>query len=414
LFVRQLDQGVAWDMSELEQGLKAAMMQDARRVLEWLVNEASGRQTIQGGRGTRMRWVETVLGPIRVRRAYCLENGRRCFPLDKQLGLVDSYTPGLLRLMIHAGAMDGSYEQAEQTLGMYAGLKIVGKQIQRMMHRLGPQIAAWCRERPAEPNRPVGTMYVCCDGTGVPMRRKETAGRKGRGPDGTAKTREIKLGCVFTQLSTDEDGHPLREPSSTSYCGTFEGAQHLGPLLRQEACRRGIGRAERTVFIGDGAAWVWKLAQINFPSAVQVLDFYHGCEHLQELARALWPEESVAGQHAQHWRHALEKGRLARVLKEARAAMPRSGPRRQAASEQLNYFTANAHRMRYASFRKQGLFIGSGVVEAGCKTVVAQRMKHSGMHWTLPGAEAVVATRCCILNAAYDDFWPSWKQKNAA
>lgn len=409
-----LEKGRAWDMSELEQGLKAAMMRDARGVLEWLVNEASRRQRVQGSRGRRERTIQTVLGPIRVRRAYGINHGRRFFPLDEQMRLVDRYTPGALRLMLHAGAMEASYEQAEQMLQMYAGLNIVGKQIQRMLHRLGPSMAAWNQTRENEPPRRVGTMYVCCDGTGVPMRPEETRGRRGRGPSGVARTREVKLGCVFTQLTTDERGAPMREASSTTYCATFQGSDELGPLLRQEAIRRGMGRAGRIVFIGDGAAWVWKLASIFFPQALQVLDFYHACEHLHELARALWPQESCAVEHARRWTKALEKGRLTSILKQARAALPRSGRRRQEALAEIRYFETNAERMRYDHFRQQGLFIGSGVVEAACKTLIAQRMKHSGMHWTILGAQAVVASRCCIFNNGYEAFWASQTKLAAA
>lgn len=401
-------------MGALEEGLKKAMMSDARGLLEWLVNEAAKRQTVSGSRGTRTRRIETVLGPIHIRRAYCLQNGRRCFPFDRQLGLLDSYSPGLLRLMIHAGAMEASYEQAQQALQIYAGLSVVAKQIQRMMRRIGPGMDAWVQRNTARPAGRVGTMYVCCDGTGVPVRPEETAGRKGKSEDGIAKTREVKLGCVFNQLTTDEDGHPIREPSSTTYIASFDPSTSFGLLLRDEARRRGLGRAQRTVFIGDGAAWIWNLARINFPDAVQVLDYFHACEHITDLVRAVFTDISEAEQRAHQWRQALKQGRLAWILEQAQAYMPRSGPRRKMAWEQINYFLTNAERMRYAAFIQQGLFIGSGVVEAGCKRIIAQRMKQSGMHWTVPGAQAVASTRCCVLNDDYDEFWQEWDKQRAA
>lgn len=405
MFLAELDQGASWQISALEEGLKKAMLSDARALLEWMVNEASARQSPPGSRGTRSRRIETVLGPIEIRRAYCLQDGHRHFPLDDQLGLVDSYTPGLMRLMVHAGAMEASFEQAEETLRMYAGLSIVGKQIQRITHHMGPKVHAWNREHASCTGPAAEIMYVCCDGTGVPMRATETAGRKGRGVDGKAKTREVKLGCIFTQLGTDTQGQPLREPSSTTYCATFDGAVQLGPLLREQARQRGLGRARASVFIGDGAAWIWKLADTHFPSATQILDFYHACEHLHQLASILWPRDSDAAQRAQRWKKALYTGRVDSVIKQAQAALPHHGPRRKKASVEIAYLRSNAKRMRYAQFRKQGYFIGSGVVEAGCKTLVAQRMKHSGMHWTIPGAESVIATRCCVLNNLYDQFW---------
>jgi hypothetical protein len=72
---------------------------------------------------------------------------------------------------------------------------------------------------------------------------------------------------------------------------------------------------------------------------------------------------------------------------------------------EANYFLRNADRMRYPQFRRQGLFIGSGVIEAGCKTVIAARLKRSGMFWTLRGANAIIALRCCRISGKFEDYW---------
>jgi hypothetical protein len=110
-------------------------------------------------------------------------------------------------------------------------------------------------------------MYVCADGTGVPMRKEELEGRQGKQEDGSAKTREAKLGCVFLQTEVDEEGHPVRKEDSTSYIGSFEGAAEFGLLLRQEAQRRGRAKATKIIVLGDGAAWISELARVNFPTA---------------------------------------------------------------------------------------------------------------------------------------------------
>jgi len=119
------------------------------------------------------------------------------------------------------------------------------------------------------------------------MRKSELTGRKGRQKDGSAKTREAKLCCVFTQTRTDDEGNPLRDPASTSYVGSFEGGRDISVLWHQEALRRGLGRAQKAVFLGDCAAWIWNNCKITFPGAVQILDYYHASGYVVEMAKAV-------------------------------------------------------------------------------------------------------------------------------
>lgn len=135
---------------------------------------------------------------------------------------------------------------------------------------------------------PVETLYVALDGTGVPTVPKETAGRRGKGPDGRARTREAKLGCLFTQTSLDERSRPVRDPDSSSYVATLEAAERFGALVYAEALRRGEGRARRVILLGDGAPWIWNLAGEHFPGAIEVVDLYHAREHLHALGALVW------------------------------------------------------------------------------------------------------------------------------
>lgn len=176
--------------------------------------------------------------------------------------------------------------------------------------------------------------------------------------------------------------------------------------MRQEACIRGIAKSERKVFIGDGALWIWALAHNNFPGAIQILDFYHACEHLKTLADALWPNQTEKIEHTlARWKNCLEQERLETIMTEALAARPRSGPRKDVVQREIQYFRKNKSRMKYATFRKEGLFIGSGVVEAGCKNVVGQRTKRSGMFWRVEGAQHILNVRCAVMGGTYDAFW---------
>lgn len=400
-----------WDVAAVEQGLKQSLMKDGSRILESLLNLC--QPAVDPPRSGERRYtrrpkrVQSVLGDLTLRRDYYYgpKGGRA--PVDQQLGLVDSYTPGLLRLMCRAGAMDPSYEEAARSLLVYGGLNVPDRQIQRMVNLLAPSAKAWAQTRKPNPaQKSIPVMYVSYDSTGVPMTRKELVGRKGKQPDGSAKTREIKLGCVFTQHVCDEKGYPLRDPDSSSYVATFAEAEDFGILIRHEAIRRGMAKAKVLVVVGDGAAWIWTLAQTNFPFAIQVLDFYHACEHLFSLCKALFPDPAGVHAHFKRWKTSFKRNGVLKVIAQTQALL-KSGPvvDAQIVRAEIGYFQSNASRMLYRTYRRKGYFIGSGVVEAGCKTVIGQRAKQSGMFWTVSGAENVLAFRCLALEYSLDQFW---------
>jgi len=397
----------SWDMARLETGLREALMKDGCRILEALLNQPGALGTVQPEgqlHEIRSRRVQSLLGPFELRRGYYHSGDRRLFPMDTLLGLTDSYTPGLAKLMCRAAGMDGAYEEASQTLELYAGVEVPASQVRRLAQEIGYDLGTWNPRREELRCGEVPTLYIACDGTGVPMRKEETRGRRGKAPDGTSATREVKLGCVFSSHGVDEKGHPVRDESSTTYVASFEPAGDFGLKLRQEAVLRGMAKARRMVFIGDGACWVWNLARTNFPGCIEILDFYHACEHLAVLADALWPNPKPTEQ-VKRWIKCLKAGQLRKVLAQATRALPHHGPRRAAALREIEYFKTNSARMQYNIFRKQGLFIGSGVVEAGCKTVVGKRAKQSGMFWRIPGAQHVLNIRCAVLGQTYDAYW---------
>jgi hypothetical protein len=404
----------------LELGLREALRQDGRRALEELFNDANWRlerdQTKPGEKcyAARPTTVDTLFGPLCVRRNYYTDGqGGGRAPLDEALGTVEGCTPALARLMCRAGAVE-HYEAAAESLHEYSGLTVNGRRIQRMVNRLGPQMAQWPRPSPPLcPPPPDQVFYVEGDGTGIPVRPEETEGRKGKQDNQCAKTREVKLGCVFTQTQEDEEGKPVRDPESTSYVATLEPAAEFGSLLRAEAFRRGLALAKLVVFLGDGAAWVWELARVNFPMAIFILDFFHAAEHLELLAEALFGEKTDASKTQwEQWAKLLKEqpDGLETVLREARLALPRRGLRREAALKQIAYFESNNHRMRYAAYLARGLFIGSGVIEAGCKTVIGLRLKQSGMFWGVTGAKNVLDIRSLLENRQFTLFWDQYRK----
>jgi hypothetical protein len=305
---------------------------------------------------------------------------------------------------------------ARRDLAELAGLELTAKRVERSAEADGELVRA-AEEREAEAilagalvplgtGAPVETLYVALDGTGVPVVPKETAGRRGKGPDGRARTREVKLGCLFTGTDVDERGRPLRDPHSSSYVATLGTAERFGSLLYAEALRRGVGRARRVVVLGDGAPWIWDLAAEHLPGAIEVVDLYHAREHLHALGRLVmsglgdghhgWLAERLAE---------LDRGDVEALLAAARG-LTLDEVTAADVETALGYFETDRERMRYGRFRGLGLFVGSGAVEAGCRAVVAQRLKLSGMRWTVRGAAAIVSLRCQAASGRWDQVWP--------
>ena len=171
--------------------------------------------------------------------------------------------------------------------------------------------------------------------------------------------------------------------------------------MRREAERRGFQRAERRVILGDGAAWIWNLATEMFPGAIQIVDWFHAAEKLWEVARDLGGDKAQVETWAEARCDELYRGRLASLLATLRAHAGSCERARKCAA----YIERNRERMRYDRFRAQGLQIGSGVVEGACKNLVGGRLKRSGMHWTVDGANAILELRSCILSGRYEQFW---------
>ena len=159
--------------------------------------------------------------------------------------------------------------------------------------------------------------------------------------------------------------------------------------------------------MGDGAEWIGNLADQHFPSAAQIVDLYHTRQHLWDLARSLYPNDP-AGQQAwmkAHQKGLLDKGKIEKLVLSLRSTKSTNTEVLEKIRIEADYFERNAERMRYPKFRRQHLFIGSGVIEAGCKTVLGCRLKQSGMFWTIRGANAIIALRCCHLNGRFETYW---------
>ncbi len=357
----------------------------------------------------RDRRIITLFGDVKLTRAYYLgPNGGR-YPMDELLGLHDQYTSAVAQLMCWSGAMDPSFEQASETLKRFAELDIPGRQVQRVIGQFASNASEWKESRAySEPQKPVSVLNIQADMTGIPMRPEELVDIKGKQPDGSARTRQIKIGCVFTQ-SIDSKGQPQRDPSSSVYVSTFGEVSDLSILLHSEAVKAGYATAMKTVFLGDGAEWIWRMVEDRFKGAVQIVDFYHACEHLNTLCQTLTKKPEQAEQLFKAWRRRLKNNGLPRIMREAGQLAGKLGrSKRKTVAEQRLYFSKNASRMTYRTFIRKGYFIGSGAVEGACRHIVCQRAKLSGMRWLRTGAASVLTFRCLIKSNLFDDYCKSW------
>jgi hypothetical protein len=364
--------------------------------------------------GYREKVIDTVLGPVTLRRAWyhCADCGHGLAPRDTELGAAEgSMSPGLAAMNDKAAAAV-PFAQAAGLLEDLAGISLTVKRVERAAEASGAAIAAASRSRagliarrklvPLPPSPLPDKLYIVIDGTGVPVTSKETAGREGKGADGRARTREVKLAVFFTQDTLDATGYPVRDRASSSYIATFQTAGVFADLVKAEGIRRGADHARQLTIIGDGAAWIWNLAAATFPEATCIVDLYHAREHLYSLTRSL---EFMLGDRKEEWLAArledLDYGYIDGIEAAVRA-YPLEGVKKDEASRELGYFLNNAPRMRYHWFRSRGLFTGSGVVEAGCKTVVSQRLKQSGMHWSIAGADPIITLRCAEASSQWE------------
>ena len=333
----------------------------------------------------RSKPVLTVLGPARVSRPYylCAQCHQGQFPADAELDIEQTeISPGVRRMMAMVG-QQAPFDHGRQQLKLLAGLEVTIKAVERTAEAIGEDIAQ------AEQQQIQRAVQL-----DLPI---------------VVGEREVKLGCVFTQTTWDEEGYALRDSDSTTYTGAIETADEFGKRIYLEAWNRGWSRAQKKVVMGDGAEWIWNLADQHFPGAVQIVDLYHARQHLWDLVRKLYPNDPVSQKAWMkvHQKRLLDKGKLDQLVVALRCIVPANAELADKIHAEADYFERNAERMRYPAFRRQHFFVGSGVIEAGCKTVIGARLKQSGMFWTVRGANSIIALRSCHLNARFEDYWES-------
>lgn len=367
--------------------------------------------------GRRTKRILTMLGETGYTRTryQCPSCKQARYPGDEALDLAGhTHSPGVRRQEARLGAKEPFGEVARDLLEL-AGIGVSPKDAERTSEGIGKELEdqdARARERTRFQSPPsidapktIETFYIEMDGTGVPMVPWELEGRKGKQKDGSSKTREVKLGAVFTQTGLDEEGRPMRDPATTTFTGAIEDAATFGQRIYAEAVRRGLFQAKRVVVLADGAEWIKNLADMHFPMAQRIIDFYHAKEHVASLSKALFARPDRIVEYRERWWALLAAGQVDAIIEQATPFLPQDLDENKDAHREIEYLRKNKDQMRYRQFREQGYFIGSGVIEAGCRHLIAKRLKQSGMEWTVRGANAIIALRCAIQSNRFTDYW---------
>ena len=358
--------------------------------------------------GRRAKTIRTALGAMTIERAYyhCASCRTGFCPRDRTLGIDETTLSPAATRMTAAAAARVSFKEASTLLDELAGLAVDPKQVERTAEALGRAIAT--DERQAvepEAHRVKPTLYLGMDGTGIPVRKAETAQRQGKQPDGSAKTREVKLAVAWTaERRHPKTGIPMRDPDSISYTAAIETAasrdtdREPSPFAQRvcrEAERRRFADADRRVILGDGAPWIWALADECFPDAIQIVDIFHAKSHLWDVAKAIYtPGSELAAQWAKQRRDELDAGRISALV----AALAHHAPTCDEARKCIDYLIRNRKRMRYPAFRARGLCVATGIVEAGCKHAVGARLKAPAC--TGPSTAPMPSSPCAAASSA--------------
>lgn len=353
----------------------------------------------------RSATVTTLLGTIQIPRAYylCPACHQGQAPADATLQIVaGSVSDGLAEVMTLLGSTQDSFADAAAILERLTLVHVCPNSIRHATESLGTHLLTVDRTRastqqdvrtgsaptPARSPR-LRRIYISMDGIQVHFRQISWG--------------ELKVGCVYHTTARPHPTHidqvviRLEHPS---YCAHRGDPAAFAALLWQEAMRRGVLESEEVIVLGDGSAWIWGIADNQFPGATQILDWYHASSYVWTAAQAIWPTDT--GQQTQWVKTqltALWESRVDAVL----AELEQHRGCGEAVERTITYYTNQRSRMDNAAYRARGLQIGSGSIESACKQLVTSRLKGAGMVWDEAGAEAVVTVRAYLKSGRWDE-----------
>lgn len=351
----------------------------------------------------RSRGYRTLFGEIRVWFSYyrCDDCGSSVMLGGSRFGDDgSSYSPSLRRLMSILSS-HLPYREASELLFELTGLHVSVCQFERVVEEVGgcfetiesSSVTDALKRSSHLSEASPDDLYVCIDGAMVRI---------------VNEWRECKVGAIF-DATADADGSPHRGVT-TFQAGVWD-ADELGNRLYLEASRRGLSNANRVVVLGDGARWIWNQSDTHFPRAIEILDWYHACEHLWEVAREFYADGT---DRCREWvemqKRLLMNDEVRTVIQDIEGLEPHTKQQQQVRKTNIGYFKRNRQRMKYKTYRKKGLFIGSGAVESACKHLVQQRFKGAGMRWSQNGFKHLIAIRTAYKNNRFDELWDKYKK----
>lgn len=429
---QQLEQGLPADTATLDQIEQSVakigyqINQDLQRRLVEQRNTKEKPPKTQCACGSKARYkgqqprtVVTMHGSVTYQRAcyYCANCQHSFAPADNALGVDNGSTTTQVRLWVALLAAQMPFAQAATTLQILTRVWLSAASVERHSVAIGTALRAEQHRQAQqhqsgtlpEPTGKPSRLYIGMDGVFVPL-REPWKKDKSRGKL-TCRFGECKSGVVY-EAFPDKNGKDSRVQTHR-YVATLGNVEQFAPLLGTLAHQCGHHRAKEVIVIGDGAPWIWQLAAKQFAGAVQIVDFFHAAEHLGKVAEARF---GVGSEEGKVWLSArlleLKTDQLDKVLLALRSWRPSSAVKQQLRQSTYAYFANNADRMRYQTFLEKGYHIGSGVVEATCKHVVAQRLDQAGMHWRPETAEAIVALRATQLSTQPPDLSPYCRMRN--
>lgn len=360
----------------------------------------------QGARQRRSKRYQTPVGTIELKRRVYGSCKGECLA-EQEIGLpADGWFVGVKELSCALG-VTSEFGNANRLLARWSGVQVSEKTFANHVEGYGAELAEAEASSEAEavcpvvtsvsaaaapqPERPV--FYIGADGIHTPMRQ--------------GQTREAKVGVMFWQkehLRLCKTRAMVRQPE---YVATLEGLEAFREQLNRCYAQSVKGKAHQVVFLGDGAAWIWLMATLLFPGCIQILDFFHVSEYLWEVARNAFSEQAEQCQWVEAQQDALKQSQWQAVIQAAERLPPSSPALKESVERLMSYLQNNRTRIDYRAYLKQGLMIGSGVVESANRRIVTLRLKQSGMFWSRAGAEAVIRLRACYLSSSqkWQDFW---------
>ena len=413
----------ASDESGLQSNSLAAMEQSAHLLAQRVAQLALAHLLKQSGTGYQRsirpcpcganqrfqryapRTLRTLMGEITYTRAYyrCGSCGESSFPLDEQIQQsARSVSPGLQRVLALLSA-HLSFTEAERVLKQVAGVSVSARQIETVAEEVGLKAeqlqqeeerlstGKWLTQN-SGPNQPMAKTYIVeMDGVQVGLQ------------DGS--WREVKCGVIYELSQRVEITEGRWELLNRQRCVVRGDVVAFRARLWALCLRVGVRDQDQVIVIGDGAQWIDQTAQLMFPRAVRILDYYQASGRIWAVANARWCEGSPqAKQWAVERSGRLKDGRVKAVIGSIKRLRMKAGEGQSVRTATISYLSNRVEQMKYGEYTNQGLPIGSGAVESSCKQLVTARCKQAGMRWSEAGVDAILALRCFVVNERLDEL----------